>query len=146
MTKLNKNLYVVFIRMAAASSCLGIVPLDLCQLFRALFLAHGLGKGRGQWGPYLSYGFRNTLGPTSALMSESKWLALHSRELYSLLAWIKPARSVSCSLQEISLGNHVSWGSGTRDRTRSRKCPVLPCPPTSQEGRGLELELVTSGQ
>ena len=125
---------------------LGLCPWICVSFFRALFLAHGLGKDRGQWGPYLSYGFRNTLGPTSALMSDSKWLALHSRELYSLLAWIKPARSVSCSLQEVSLGNHISWGSGTRGRTGSRKCPVLPWPPTSQEGRGLELELVTSGQ
>lgn len=110
---------------------LGLCPWICVGFFRPLFLAHGLGKDRGQWGPYLSYGFRNTLGPTSALMSDSKWLALHSRELYSLLAWIKPARSVSCSLQEISLGNHISGGQalGTEpDQENVQFChvPLLP--------------------
>lgn len=61
LTKPNKNLYVVFIRMAAASSSLWIVPLGLCQLFQIPVL--GLGKGRGQWGPRLSYGsFPSSVG------------------------------------------------------------------------------------
>lgn len=51
LTKPNKNLYVVFIRVVAASSSLWIVPLDLCRIFQSPVLGTWAGKGQRSMGP-----------------------------------------------------------------------------------------------